>query len=441
VRFGVQTIETHSELVCCQCGQRYRDRRLTCGRCPEALLRTVYRSRLLAPGEGPGIFRFACWLPGTSALPTVAGPMVTRAEAYGRRLGLRDLSIAFGGYWPERGAFNPTGSFKDLEAVPTVAYLRDHGVEAIVLASAGNTARAFAHACCEHALGCYLVVPEAMFHRLWLPIEQAPWVKAIVLRGSNDYQAAIQLSEAIACRFGIPHEGGARNVARRDGIGTTLLEYVRILGAMPDHYVQAVGSGVGGVALYEAAQRLVEDGRFGSRLPRLHLVQNQAWAPIHEAWSARRHRIDEGALDGKGTAGLYADVLAHRRPPYHLAGGVRAALEQSRGETYGVGSAEARRAKATFEEAEGVSITEAAACACAGLEQGVASGRIPRGEAVLLNITGGGEDRIHRDHRTRPMHASFVAGIEDVRIDGIEEAVRRAAVAAEEERSRDARVG
>ena len=40
-------------------------------------------------------------------------------------------------------------------------------------------------------------------------------------------------------------EGGARNAARRDGMGTTVLAAVEAAGEIPDHYFQAVGSGTG----------------------------------------------------------------------------------------------------------------------------------------------------------------------------------------------------
>jgi len=58
----------------------------------------------------------------------------------------------------------------------------------------------------------------------------------------NDYTDAINLAGRIAKLPGIV-EGGARNVARRDGMGTLMLDAAVTLGKMPDHYFQAVGSG------------------------------------------------------------------------------------------------------------------------------------------------------------------------------------------------------
>ncbi len=351
--------------------------------------------------------RFRRWLPGRHAFETRAGALMVRSEGYARTLGLTRLTIAYNGYCPERGAHNPTGTFKDLEAAPTLAYLREHATDHLVLASAGNTARAFAYASSEQAFPCCLVVAESMLHRLWLPRPQSPAVKTIVVKGSASYADAIGLSEHISGRFGIPGEGGARNVARRDGLGTTLLQYAIEHGSVPDHYVQAVGSGAGAIAAFEAALRLRDDGGFGTTIPKLHLVQNRAYAPIHAAWSRRLAAVVPEDAAAGAPDDVYADVLANAHPPYDAAGGVRSVLEATRGMTYGVDKAAAIAARHRFEELEGLPINEAAACACAGLEMAVAARTIRASDHVLLNITGGGERLIARDYASRPIRADF----------------------------------
>jgi cysteate synthase len=386
----------HVELVCCKCGARYADRRIACEVCPDSLLRSEYSTRTLSREPRGDVFEFGCWLPGRAAVRASAAPRILDGGRYGRRLGLTQLSLAFNGYWPERGACNPTGTFKDLEAAPTVAYLRDHGIETVVLASAGNTARAFAYACCDNAFGCWIVVPESMCHRLWLPRRPHDGLKTIAVRGA-DYGEAIRLSEVIAARCGIPAEGGVRNVARRDGIGTILLAYAVTCGRLPDAYVQAVGSGAGAIAIYEAAVRLRADGRFGEWMPRFTLVQNASFAPIHDAWSAEGGAAMASA-DRHDSEGVFANVLANSRPPYSMTGGVRDVLEATNGCTCAVGRREALEAQARFEAAEGVAIDEPSACACAGLEMAVRAGRVRREDHVLLNITGASDRLIRRDH-------------------------------------------
>jgi len=406
----------HCLLRCCQCGRTYIDHRLACETCPDALLRSEYPDQRFLPTDDAGIFRFRCWLPAARTLPTPVGPCVLESKDYGRRVGLKHLYLAFNGYWPERGARNLTGTFKDHEATPTLAYFREKGCPEMILSSVGNTARAFAYACSEQQFPCCIVIPEKMLHRLWLPRPAAPCVRVLVLRDSCDYTAAIRLGEKIRARFNVMVEGGARNVARRDGMGTSVLECARLTGALPRHYFQAIGSGTGAIAAYEASLRLRADGRFGDRLPRLHLVQNTPFLPIHEAWQAHQERVREEPADEAlaKVQGMYADVLANAKPPYALVGGVRTALTDTGGETYAVTQEEALQAKARFEAVEGVSINEPAACACAGLEQAVARGEVPADEPVLLNITGGGYDLIARDFKLHKLTPTRILGQGDV---------------------------
>ncbi len=413
----------HSLLKCCGCGRTYSDHRLFCDDCSGALLRTEYAEKRFLPTEDPGIFRFRNWLPVREFYDTRVGPCVFQSENYARGLGLKRLFLAFNGYWPEKGAFNITGSFKDHEAAPTVVYFPEKGVTEMVLSSVGNTARAFAYACSERGFPCCIVVPEDMLHRLWLPREPAPCVRLLVIRDSCDYSAAIRLGEKIAARFNVMTEGGARNVARRDGMSTSVLEYARLTGEMPTHYVQAIGSGTGGIAAYEAGLRLRGDGRFGERLPKLHLVQNPPFAPIHEAWQERRRDLELAGSHERQmekVRSMYADVLANTQPPYAPVGGVRDALSDTKGETYGVGREEALRSKERFERAEGIGLIPPAACACAGLERAVAGGNILPDDSILLNITGGGLDLIERDFRLYKLEPTRMVGGGEIDFGAIE---------------------
>ena len=64
-----------------------------------------------------------------------------------------------------------------------------------------------------------------------------------------------------------------------------MLAAVEAIGRLPDVYVQAVGSAAGALAVHEAALRLIGDGRFGDRPPRLVLAQNAPFAPMHSGRS------------------------------------------------------------------------------------------------------------------------------------------------------------
>ena len=162
----------------------------------------------------------------------------------------RENDIGFSGYWPERGAFVKTCSFKELEAYPIMQYLRENGAKAIVLASAGNTGRAAAHASALTGMDVYIVVPYSGISSLWLPEKPIESIHFISMSPGNDYTDAINLAGRIARLPGMVSEGGARNVARRDGMGTVMLDAAVTIGKMPDHYFQAVGSGTGGISAW-----------------------------------------------------------------------------------------------------------------------------------------------------------------------------------------------
>jgi cysteate synthase len=361
--------------------------------CPhdQSLLRPEYQARQIRPGDLPGIWRFLDWLPVQVAFPGFeAGPVTYRSQGLARELGLEKLFISFNGYWPEREACLPTCSFKDLEAAPTIQRLKEKGDKStLVLASAGNTARAFVHAASLAGWPLLLFVPEKALDRMWTTLpSHAEKMTMIAVRG--DYYDAIVMAERACSYPGFVPEGGARNIARRDGMGTVMLDAAFLLKQMPDHYFQAVGSGTGGISAWEAGLRLRADGRFGDILPRLHLAQNIPNAPIFYQW--------KGLPAQPASAEMFDDVLFNRKPPYAVPGGVRDALQDTAGDVYGITDAEAVEAKRLWEESEEIDILNAPAIAVAALCQAVKAGRVRTDDTVLLNITGGGLARMKEDH-------------------------------------------
>ena len=111
-------------------------------------------------------------------------------------------------------------------------------------------------------------------------------MRLAVLDGGADYADAIALGNDISAADGYYPEGGAKNAARRDGMGAVLLAAAQETGRIPDHYFQAVGSGTGAIAAWEMSLRLLEDGRFGGKKMTLHLAQNAPFTPMTDAWEA-----------------------------------------------------------------------------------------------------------------------------------------------------------
>lgn len=395
-------------LHCPTCLRNYTDDGLML-QCKErhepTLLVTKYEQKYFeSDGCAEGIYRYKNWLPTQRALPG-AGCLVTyQSPRLSDFTGLPHLWIAFNGHWPEKGASLQTASFKELEAYTVLSRLPEKYKDVLVVSSAGSTAAAFAHLCSRHHLPCLIIVPSHGLHRMQFDQPLDPCVKIITLNGFVDYYDAILLGEQLVRLNGFFPEGGIKNVARRDGLGVTMLNAVEAMGRLPDYYFQAVGSGAGGIAVHAVAKRLVGEGRFGSTLPRLMLSQNVPFAPIYYSWKARKRELlkldrDEGK---KQIQQIAAHVLSNQRPPYSIKGGVFDVLTESGGDMLVANNHEVKQAVDLFSECEGIDIDPAAGVALATLLNAVRLEQIEREAYVLLNITGGGWKRRQQDNELLP---------------------------------------
>ncbi|HUI69234.1 MAG TPA: cysteate synthase [Spirochaetia bacterium] len=404
---------SHYHLACPLCGRVFDDSPVEfLLSCPEphppALLKAVYRQkRMVAHPDQTGVFRFSDWLPIRRRLSGAPGPVVYRSTGLGSLLGLKNLFIIFNGFWPEKGAFMETCTFKELEAQAVCGRVAEDWESCLVVSSAGNTARAFLQACSRYDVSALVVVPGHSLPLLWSLEQPKASVRLAVLEGEADYSDAIALGNGIANIEGYYSEGGAKNAARRDGMGTAFLHMVEEAGQVPHHYFQAVGSGTGAIAAWEMNQRLLEDGRFGTRKARLHLAQNAPFTPLVDAWEAGSRTIagtDETSARKK-VRSIRAQVLANRNPPYALAGGLHDALRDTGGYMYRVTNEDSIRAGQLFARHESCDIDPAAEVAVASLLQARSAGRIQSEDIVALNITGGGRGKLEASrsiHRLTP---------------------------------------
>jgi cysteate synthase len=365
------------------------------------LVRTVYEHRQLRlRGDSHGLYTFGDWLPVQRELQGSSPPVTYRSEGLARELGLKNLFITFSGYWPEKGALMSTCSFKETEAYSVCGRLDPESEKVLVVASAGNTSRSFARVCSDNDIPLLLCVPEDNIGALWFDRPVKDHVRLIVTRRGSDYYDAIHLS-GLAC--GHPRfiaEGGAKNVARRDGMGTTVLSAVTTIGEIPGYYFQAIGSGTGAIAAWEANLRLIADGRFGTRKMKLMVSQNKPFTPIYDAWRAGSREILP--LDNEQARSqvqeIMAKVLSNRKPPYALAGGLYDALTDSGGDVLLASNEEAMQAAGLFEDCEGIDIHPAAAVATASLINAIRQETVEKDAIIMLNITGGGEERFRKEH-------------------------------------------
>lgn len=360
-----------------------------------SLIRAEYEEKQYTPREDlEGLYRYAGWLPVRRTLKGSCAPVTYKSTALASELGLENLYITFSGWWPKMGARMSTGSFKETEAYSVCGRLSPDNKRTLVVASAGNTARAFAKVCSENNIPILISIPEDNINALWFTEPLNDCVKIIASPKGSDYFDAIALADKVCTDPDFMAEGGAKNVARRDGMGTTLLSAVEVIGRIPDAYFQAIGSGTGTIAAWENNLRLNEDGRWGTHKMKLYPSQNDPFTIMYDSWKIHSRQLVDMTPDQARNAAAVIDakVLSNRKPPYSIAGGLFDAMEDAGGDMYKVTNDELHQWKARFAELEGIDIHNAAAVAVASLAAAVKEGTVSREDVIMLNITGGGEE-------------------------------------------------
>lgn len=387
---------TKYSLVCCATGHRFEDAGWTLGDpqcdCP-SLIQADYEEKQFVPREDlDGIYRYADWLPIRRTLKHSCAPVTYKSKGLASFLGLENLYITFSGWNPRIGAKMRTCSFKETEAYSVLARMNPDDKRILIVQSAGNTARAFAQVCSDNRIPIVICVPQDNLHDLWFRKPLHKCVKLVAAPHGCDYYDAIALGEKLATDPRFVLEGGAKNVARRDGMGTTVLSCVEKMGRIPDAYFQAVGSGTGAIAAWENACRLESDGRFGKNGMRVYVAQNTPFTLMYDAWKADSRALpeitpEEGRCKSER---ILATVLSNRKPPYSLAGGLYDVLKASNGDFFLASNNDIIYWMMQFRNREGYDLLPAACVAVAALAQAVKDGTVKKDEYIMLNCTGGG---------------------------------------------------
>jgi cysteate synthase len=394
-------------LACAACGKRMMPTYSYECTCHDALIRTQYNGNPSWRSKMPGLWQYIEWMPCETSSDVISGPVTYKSEGLARALGLSNLHISFNGYWPEKGAAVFSGNFKEYEAILTLQRMKEFGVTRAVIASSGNTARAFGYVAQFYDIPVITVIPEKNLANLWMPSSGKRKAVFVTVK-DGDYADAIKMAGRICNSLGCVIEGGVRSVARRDGIAVIIMDAAFSIGEIPKHYFQAIGSGTGAIAIYEGVRRLEESGYFGMNGLKLHLAQNLPFAPVARAWARGAKQIDpdqDMPSPDESISEVVATMLTNRNPPYSITGGVYDVLRATQGQTYMVSNAETREAQALFEQVEGRDIVPEAGVAIAALKQAAQKGTISKDDCVLLNISGGGLNSIFKDLYVSPPRA------------------------------------
>ncbi len=121
------------------------------GEMEPSLIRAIYdKKQIDVKDDSWGLYKFADWLPIGRVLEGSSAPVTYKSEGLAKELGLENLWITFSGYWPEKGTNMSTCSFKETEAYSVCGRMTPEMDKVLVVASAGNTSRAFAKVCSEN---------------------------------------------------------------------------------------------------------------------------------------------------------------------------------------------------------------------------------------------------------------------------------------------------
>ena len=184
-----------------------------------------------------------------------------------------------------------TGTFKDKGGTLAASVLKEEGIKEYVVASTGNTASAFAHYLAKAGISCSIFVPQDS-----LPDSEAHigTYGQKLFRVKGDYAYAKKVAADYAKKYNILMTGGNLDPLRLEAKKTQVYEMLRVMGKIPDVYIQALSGGTGPFAVEKAFKDLEGTGLV-DKLPRFLLSQGDRCAPQAHAWAkAKKNGFPEG---------------------------------------------------------------------------------------------------------------------------------------------------
>ncbi|MBX3194502.1 MAG: threonine synthase [Microbacteriaceae bacterium] len=291
------------------------------------------------------------------------GTPLIPAPALGSRTGAK-VFVKFEG-------MNPTGSFKDRGMTMAVSKALEHGAQAVICASTGNTSASAAAYATHAGITAAVLVPEGKIAMGKLAQAIAHGAQLLQVRGNFD--DCLDIARDLAENYPV-HLVNSVNNDRIEGQKTAAFEIVEVLGDAPDLHFIPVGN-AGNYTAYTRGYREEAERGAVTRRPRMFGFQAAGSAPI-----------------------VRGEVV---KDPETIASAIRignpASWElalQARDETDGYFGAieddailEAHRILAAE---VGVFVEPASAISVAGLLERAAAGEVPAGSTVVLTVTGHG---------------------------------------------------
>ncbi len=301
----------------------------------------------------------------TSTVVTLGegGTPLLPAPALSRRTGV-DV-------WVKYEGMNPTGSFKDRGMTVAISRAIDHGAEAVICASTGNTSASAAAFAAHAGITAAVLVPEGRIAMGKLSQAVAHGGRLIQIRGNFD--DCLEIARELADHYPV-HLVNSVNPDRIDGQKTAAYEVVETLGDAPDfHFIP-----VGNAGNYTAYTRgYIEEAERGvsTRVPRMFGFQAEGSAPLVRGEVVRNPETVASAIRIGNPASWELALEARDRTD-----GWFGAIDDDR----------ILAAQKLLSEEVGIFVEPASAISVAGLLDRVEAGVVPQGARAVLTVTGHG---------------------------------------------------
>jgi len=308
------------------------------------------------------------------------GTPLIKSKALASMLGLKHLYIK-----DERQG--PTASFKDRQATVAISALKEIGVDAVVVASTGNVAIAYA------AYGARAGIKLWAFFPSLTPgdkMREAALYGAEVIKISGNYDQTKEFAARFAKRQGLFLDRGIKSVAAIEAMKTIAYEIAEQLGddlnegekwRSPDWFLQAVSGGMGPIGVAKGFREMFDFGLVDT-MPKLGMLQSTGCAPMVNAFQ-RKQRIATPIDDPQTLIATLATGNPGRA--YEL---LYDYVEEYGGNFTDASDEEAFNAIRILARADGISVEPATGVAFAGLFKMVKAGVIKPDEVVVINCSG-----------------------------------------------------
>ena len=295
---------------------------------------------------------------------------------FGRSIGLENL------YFKDERQ-GPTATFKDRQATVAISYLKEQGIDRIVLASTGNVAIAYSAYAARGGIQVYAFFPAGVASA---KIKEASLYGAKVMAVEGTYDEAKAAAARFASDQGFFLDQGIKTFAGVESMKTMGFEIAEQLGwRSPDWYVQGVSGGMGPVGVAKGFKELKALGLV-DKIPALGLIQSAGCAPIAESFHRRETQVSTVASPDTSIA-----TLATGNPglAYNL---LKQHLDRDGGDCAIVTDAEAWEMVETLATTEGILVEPATAVTFAGVVKLAQQGIIQPQETVVINCSGREKD-------------------------------------------------